>query len=168
MKKKIGILALVLAVLMCFLTVGAFATGEDSGNSQIPFVDSDEITPEYPDVQTEADLFEEFEKMFGEGSGKILSIAMFGVFFMSLFFPALITVIVFGILNGKTKKKIKEYERFFGPVPQSVPTYYNPNINNTPYAATPVNPTGVPMGTAPTGNTYTPQNDVNNQQGGSF
>ncbi len=129
MKKKIGILALVLAIAMCLFTVSAFA-GEDNASSQMPFVDSEKISPEYPDVQTEADLIEEFEKMFGEGSGKILGVSMVGVFFMSLFIPALITVIVFGVLNGKTRKKIKEYERFFGPMPQFTPAQYSPNMNN--------------------------------------
>lgn len=165
MKKKVGILCLVLAIAMCFFTVSAFATDGDIENSQMPFVDSEQISPEYPDIQTEADLIEEFEKMFGEGSGKILSIAMVGVFIMPLFIPALIVAIVFSVLNGKTKKKIKEYERFFGPVPQNMPNTYNPNPYN--YQSQPVNTTNVPMGTAPAGN-YTPQNDVNNQQGGSF
>ena len=54
MKRKLSFLAIVLVVLMCFLTVGAFAA-DDSGNSQMPFVDSDQITPEHPDVQTETD-----------------------------------------------------------------------------------------------------------------
>lgn len=130
MKKKAVIFVLFLTVLMCFFSVGAFAAGEESGNSQMPFVDSEEISPEFPDVQTEADLIEEFEEMFGEGSGKILNVAMLGVFFMSLFIPALITVIVFGVLNGKTRKKIKEYERFFGPMPQFTPAQYSPNMNN--------------------------------------
>lgn len=130
MKKKIGILAFVLAIVMCFLTVGAFGAGEENGNSQMPFVESEQISPEHPDIQTEADLIEEFEEMFGEGSGKILNVAMIGVFFMSLFIPALITVIVFGVLNGKTRKKIKEYERFFGPMPQFTPAQYSPNMNN--------------------------------------
>lgn len=166
MKKKIGIFALILAIAMCFFTISAFA-GEDSGNSQMPFVDSDQITPEHPDIQTEADLIEEFEEMFGEGSGKILSVAMVGVFFMSLFIPALITVIVFGVLNGKTKKKIKEYERFFGPIPQFSPSQYYPQMN-VPNVAPSVNFTGAQMGTAPAGNPYIPQNDVNNQHGGQF
>ncbi len=166
MKKKIGILALVLALLMCFFTISAFA-GEDNRNSKMPFVDSDQITPEYPEIQTEDALMEEFERMFGEGGGKVLIVTMIGAFFMSLFFPALVIVIVFGVINSKTKKKIKQYEKFFGPVPQNAPTYYNPNVNNTPYAATPVNPTGVPMGTTPAGNSYIPQNEINNQQGGS-
>lgn len=167
MKKKIGILALVLAIVMCFFTISAFAR-EDNASSQMPYVESDEISPEFPDVQTEADSIEEFEEMFGEGSGKILSVAMVGVFFMSLFIPALVTVIVFGVLNGKTKKKIKEYERFFGPISKYSPSQYSSNINGVPYGATPVNPTGAPMGAAPVGNTYIPQNDVNNQQGGQF
>lgn len=167
MKKKIGFLAIVLVIAMCFFTISTFA-GEDNSSSQMPFVDSDQISPEFPDVQTEADLIEEFEEMFGEGSGKILSVAMVGVFFMSLFIPALVTVIVFGVLNGKTKKKIKEYERFFGPIPKFSPSQYSSNINGAPYGATSINPTGAPMGAAPVGNTYIPQNDVNSQQGGQF
>ena len=165
MKKKIGILALVLAIVMCFLTVGAFAAGEESGNSQMPFVESEQISPEHPDIQTEADLIEEFEEMFGEGSGKILNIAMVGVFIMPLFIPALIVVIVFGVLNSKTKKKIKEYNRFFGPVPQNIPNMYNSNPYN--YQTQIVNTTNVPMGATPTGN-YASQIDINNQQGGEF
>ena len=164
MKRKIVILSFILAIVMCFFTISAFA-GEASGNSQMPFVDSEEISPEFPDVNTEADLIEDFEEMFGEGSGKILSIAMVGVFFMPLFIPALIVAIVFSVLHGKTKKKIKEYERFFGPVPQNIPNMYNPNPYN--YKTQPVNTTNAPMGTAPTGD-YVPQIDVNNQQGGQF
>ena len=125
MKKKIGILALILAIAMCFFTISAFA-GEDSGNSQMPFVDSEQISPEHPDVQTEADLMEDFEEIFGEGGAKIFGVSMVGALFMSLFLPALVVVIVFGVLNGKTKKKIKEYERFFGPVPQKMPNTYTP------------------------------------------
>ncbi len=167
MKRKISIFALVLAVLMCFLTIGAFAA-EENGSSQMPFVESDEISPEHPDIQTEADMMEEFEEIFGEGGGKIFMVAMVGTMFMSLFLPALVLVIVFGVLNSKTKKKIKEFERFFGPVPQNVPTNYIPNTNNVAYQGQPVNPTGAPMGTAPAGNPYVPQNDMNNQQGGQF
>ncbi len=165
MKKKIGIIILVLAISMCLFTLSASA-GEDNASSQMPFVDVEEISPEFPDFNTEADLIEDFEEMFGEGSGKILSVAMVGVFFMPLFIPALIVAIVFSVLNGKIKKKIKEYERFFGPVPQNAPNMYNPNPYN--YQTQPVNTTNVPMGTAPAENTYIPQNDVNNQQGGQF
>lgn len=167
MKKKIGFLALVLAIAMCFFTISAFAADEN-GNSQMPFVDSDQITPEHPDIQTEADLIEEFEEILGEGGAKVFTVAMVGALFMSLFFPALIIVIVFGVLNSKTRKKVKEFERFFGPVPQNAPRYYNPDMNNVNYQAQPVNQTGAPMGTAPVGNPYVPQNDINNQQGGQF
>ncbi len=167
MKKKIGILALILALLLCFLTISVFA-GEDIGNSQMPFVDSDQITPEHPDIQTEDALMEEFEKMFGDSGGKILIVTLIGTLFMSLFFPALIITIVFGVLNSKTKKKVKEYERFFGSVSQNTPAKYISNVNNAPYTVPPVNPTGVPMGTTPLGNTYISQNDLNKQQGGQF
>ena len=166
MKRKILISAIILAVLTCFLTVGVFAA-EDNASSQMPFVDTEEISPEYPDVQTEEDLMEEFEAMFGEGSDKILSVAMIGVFVMPLFIPALIVAIVFAVLNGKAKRKIKEYERLFGPVPQNISNTYNPGYYNMNYQSQPVNPTNVPMGNAPAGN-YVPQGDVNNQQGGSF
>ena len=165
MKKKIGILALILAIAMCFFTISAFA-GDDNASSQMPFVESEQITPEFPDVQTEADLMEEFEEMFGEGGAKIFTVAMVGAVFMSLFLPALAVVIIFGVLNGKTKKKIKEYERFFGTIPQNISNTYNPNPYN--YQSQPVNTTNAPMGTAPAGNAYIPQNDVNNQQGGQL
>ena len=133
----------------------------------MPFVDAEEISPEFPDVQTEGDLMEEFEAMFGENSGKILGVTMAGAFTMSLFLPALVVVIIFGVLNSKTKKKIKEYERFFSSVPQNAPITYNNGSYNGNYYSQPVNPTNAPMGNAPTGN-YVPQGDVNNQQGGSF
>lgn len=164
MKKKIGILALVLAIVMCFFTISAFA-GENSGNSQMPFIDSDQITPEHPDVQTEADLMEEFEKVFGEGGEEFFIAVVIGTLFSSLFFPAIIIAIVFTVLNSNIKKKIKEYERFFGPVSQNSQSYYNPNVNNMAYQSQPVNPTGTPIGTTPV---YMPQNDMNNQQGGQF
>ena len=167
MKRKIGILALVLVIGMCFFTVSAFA-GEDSGNSRIPFVDSDEISPEYPDIQTDEDLFEQFEELFGEDSGAFMIAIIIGTAFSSLFFPAVIVIIVFAILHSNAKKKLKEYERFFGPVTKNQPTYYNPNAYAAHYATPPVNPTGMPMGTASVVNPYTSQNDVNNQQGGSI
>lgn len=166
MRKKIGIFALVLAVLMCFLTISSIAISEENGNSQMPFVDSDEITPEHPDIQTEDEAMEVFEEMFGENGVVIFAVAMVGGLFMSLFFPALVVVIVFGVLNSNTKKKIKEYERLFGFIPQNAPRYYN--SNNMAYQRQTINPTGSPMGTAPVGNPYVPQNDINNQQGGSF
>ena len=164
MKKKIGILALVLAILMSFFTISVFATENDIGKSPMPFVDTDEIAPEHPDVQTEADLMEDFEEIFGEAGGKLFAVAMVGALFMSLFLPALVIVIVFGVLNSKTKKKIKEYQRYFGPVTQNVPNMYNSNYYNYQQS---VNPTNVPVGTDLSGN-YAPQNDVNYQQGGSF
>ena len=108
MKKKIGILTLVIAIAMCFFTISAFAISEENRNSQMPFVDSDQISPEYPDVQTEADLMEDFEEIFGDFSGPMLffAISMFASTF--LFLPALITMIVFIVLNNSTKKKIRE------------------------------------------------------------
>ena len=126
MKRKLSIFALVLAVLTCFLTVNAFAA-EDGVSSQMPYVETEEILPEYPVVTPEGDLMEEFEEMFGENGGKILGVAMVGAFTMSLFLPALVIVIIFGVLNSKTKKKIKEFERFFGPVPQNAPNTYSNN-----------------------------------------
>jgi len=166
--KKIGILALILAVLMCLLTVGAFA-GSNKGNSQIPFVDSEQITPQYPEIQTEDDLMEEFERMFGESAKSLLSVILLGIVVSTLFFPCLVVVIVFAVLNSKIKKKISEYKRFFGPVPQNSSAHYNQNYNNTPYyVAQPVNTTNTPMGTQPTGNTYVPESNQNNWQGGQF
>ena len=165
MKKKIGILALILVIAMSVFTISAFAEGKDNASSQMPFVESEQISPEFPDVQTEADLMEEFEEMFGEGGAKIFTVAMVGAVFMSLFLPALAVIIIFGVLNGKTKKKIKEYERFLGPVPQNIPNTYNPNPYN--YQSQPVNTTNAPMGTVPAGD-YVPQSDVNNQQGGNY
>lgn len=168
MKRKLSIFALILAVLTCFLTVSAFAISEESGNSQMPFVDADEITPEFPDVQTEADLFEEFEEVFGEQGGKMMGMVIMLFISMFLFLPSLVVMIIFIVLNSNTKKKIREYERFFGPASQNTLRYYNQNSYNPNYYEQSVNPTNAPMGTAPTGNFYAPQNDVNNQQGGQF
>lgn len=167
MKRKLSFLAIVLVVLMCFLTIGAFAA-DDSGNSQMPFVDSDQITPEHPDVQTETDLIEEFEETFGDMGGGMIFCFISMMLGSILFFPSLVIMIVFIILNSNIKKKVREYERFFGPMSNNSPRYYNPNMNNMAYQSQPVNPTGTPMGTAPAGNPYVPQNDINNQQGGSF
>lgn len=166
MKRKISICALVLAVLMCFLTVSAFAATEDNASSQMPFVETDEISPEYPDIQTEEDAMEVFEDMFGEGGEEFFIAVVIGTLFSSLFFPALIIAIVFAVLHSNAKKKVKEYERFFGPISQNAPRYYNLNIKA--YQSQPVNPTCAPMGTAPADNPYIPQNDINNQQGGQF
>ena len=123
MKKKIGFLALFIAILMCFFTVSAFAAGDENGNSQMPFVDSEEILPEFPDVQTETDIFEEFEEVFGEDSGAFVIAIIIGSLFSVLFFPAVIVIVIFAILLNNAKKELKEYERFFGPAPQI-------NVNN--------------------------------------
>ena len=168
MKKKIGILALILAIAMSVFTISAFAEGKDNASSQMPFIDSDQISPEHPDIQTEADLIEEFEEIFGESSGPMAFVFISMFLSMFLFLPSLITMIVFIILNSNAKKKVREYEKFFGPIPQNASAYYNHNINNVPYGAQPVNPTNIPMGTAPAGNSYVPQNDINSQQGGQF
>ncbi len=168
MKRKIGIFALVFVIALSFFTVSAFAEG-DNANSKIPFEESDEIFPEHPEIQTEEELMEEFEEMFGEGGEKILIVTIIGILVSLLFIPCLITVIVFAVLNSKTKKKIREYERFFGPIPENVPGYYNPNYNNNPYYGTQsVNPMNTPMGVPPSGNPYVPENDVNKWQGGQF
>lgn len=166
MKKKIGILALILAIAMCFFTINALA-GEDSGNSQMPFYENEEISPEHPDIQTEADLIEEFEEIFGEFSGPMAFVFISMFLSMFLFLPSLITMIVFIILNSNAKKKVREYEKFFGPIPQNASAYYNPDVKNAPYATQPVNPTNIPMGTAPAGNSYFLQNNANISKGGS-
>lgn len=168
MKRNLSFFALVLAVLMCFLTVGVFAVGEDTGNSQMPFYEDEEISPEHPDIQTEADLIEEFEEIFGEFSGPMAFVFISIFLSVFLFLPSLITMIVFIILNSNAKKKVREYEKFFGPIPQNASAYYNPDVKNVPYTTQPVNTTNIPMGTAPAGNPYIPQNDANNQQGGQF
>lgn len=168
MKKKIVILALILAIAMSVFTISAFAEGKDNASSQMPFVDSEQISPEHPDVQTEADLFEEFEEIFGEQGGKMAGIVIMVFITMLLFFPSLVVMIIFIVLNSNTKKKLREYERFFGPAPQNTTRYYNQNTYNPNYQSQAVNPTGAPMGTAPAGNPYVPQYDVNNQQGGQF
>ena len=174
MKKRLLITTLILAILACFLTVGVFAT-EDNISSEMPFVVEDEdIMPEYPVVESEDDALAYFEEIFGENGEKFFNLVMVGATVMSLFFPLLIVVIVFGVLNRKTKKKIKEYEKFFGPVPQNAPNAYNPSYCNTqayqPYSANSnfQQPTGSAqqMGCTPAGN-YVPQGN-NNQQGGSF
>ncbi len=166
MKKKIGILALVLAIVMCFFTISAFAAGDENGNFQMPFSDSEQVTPEHPDIQTEVDLFEEFEEVFGDLGGEMVFLMLSITLSIFLFFPALVLMIVFIIFNNNTKKKVREYERFFGPLPENKGNYYNPYVNNAPYGTQPVNPSNIPIGTAPAGNQYIPQNDVNNQQGG--
>ncbi len=166
--KKIGILALFLAVLMCFLTIGAFA-GSNKGSSQMPFVDSDQIAPQYPEIQTEDEFMEEFEKVFGESGKVILGVTILGIAVATLFLPCLVLVIIFAVLNSKAKKKIREYERFFGPLPQNSSVYYNQNYSNNPYYGTqPVNTMNTPMGTQPIGNTYVPESNQNNWQGGQF
>lgn len=53
--------------------------------------------------------------------------------FMLLFTPALVVMIVFAVLNGKTKKKIKEYE-----MKMSAPAYFaQPNVANLNYQPQP-------------------------------
>ncbi len=168
MNKKFGILAIVLTVLMCFLSISVFAAGDDMENSQMPFVDSEQISPNHPEIQTEEDFMEDFENLFGNGGEEFFIATVAGILFSFLFFPGIVLVVVFAVLNSKTKKKIKDYERFFGPLSGKQSAYYNQNMYNAPYGSQPVNSTGAPMGTIPTGNIYIPQNDVNNQQGGQI
>ena len=175
MKKRLLITALLISALMCILTVGVFAA-EENAPSQMPYFDVDDVVPENPEVEMDEGIMEMYEELFGEHASKIYAVTMAGATCISLFFPLLIITIVLGVMNSRAKKKIKEYQRFFGPVPQGAPASYNPNTYNpnpacNPYNYNnyqqPVNTSNTPMGSAPVGN-YATQVNENNQQGGSF
>lgn len=173
MKKRLLLTSVIIAALMCLLTVGVFAAGENAP-SQMPYFDVEEVIPENPEVETEEGIMDMYEELFGEHAAKIYAVTMAGAACISLFFPLLIITIVLGVMNSRTKKKIKEYQRFFGPMPQNAPVLYNQNTYNpngynsySAYNQQPVNTAAAPMGSAPVGN-YIPQGNENNQQGGSF
>lgn len=169
MKRKAVILALVFSFIFCFFAVTAFA--EDSGNV-LPFAENEEIMPVNPELEYgEEDLEEFYEELFGESAGVMLAAVISMMISMLLFVPALVVMIIFLVLNGKTKRKVKDYERMFGGAPYAPagvisnqygapagPYQYQPQVNS-------VNTTYSPLGTAPGA---VNMNDTENEQGGQM
>lgn len=146
MKKFTAIVSLAVALLLCLGTVGVFAASEASA-----VADGDTLYSDY--YFADESVEEIFEEMLGEGAVKLLPVVMVAAVCMLLFIPALIVMIVFIVLNSKTKKKLREYERLYGDVPDGSRLY---NPNNGQFGSAPFIPT----------NNYPPYN--NGQQGGQF
>lgn len=156
--KKAVILSLVLALVLCFFGVTAFA-GADA-NSELPQTWSGPA-PVYPELEYgDEDVDAALEEIFGENSGILMAATICLMISFLLFVPSLVVMIVFIVLNSKTKKKLREYERAFGILPDNHTGFmpYQP-VQNMPYANQPINNPGVPYGAS------TAQS---NQQGGQF
>lgn len=157
--KKTVILSLVLALVVCFCTVTAFASAD--GNSALPYTQWEEAVPSNPELEySDEDLNAVIEEMFGENSGILMAATICITISFLLFVPALVLMIVFIVLNSKTKKKLREYERAFGVLPQNaIGVIPNQPVQNMTYSNQPINNAGVPYGANPA---------QNNQQGGQF
>lgn len=168
MKRKIGIFALVLVLIMSLFTVTAFA---EENFSQLPYSQAETVD----DFGT---VDEYYEDMFGEASGTMLGavLCMFICFF--LFIPLVVTMIILIVINSKTKKKLSEYKFIYGDIsetpyyPQNNYYGYSP-VQNAPYQPVQpvqpvtqpnVMPNTSPMGVNPSGSV--PQGNENIQQGG--
>ncbi len=165
MKRKIGIFALVLVLIMSLFTVTAFA---EENFSQLPYSQAETVD----DFGT---VDEYYEDMFGEASGTMLGavLCMFICFF--LFIPLVVTMIILIVMNSKTKKKLREYKFIYGDI-SDTPHYPQNNYGYAPYQpAQPVQPVQPvtqpnvmpntsPMGVNPSGSV--PQGNENIQQGG--
>lgn len=165
MKRKIGILALVLVLVMSLFTVTAFA---EENFSPLPY-SQEEALEDFGTVD------EYYEDMFGEASDTVLGavLCMFICFF--LFIPLVVTMIILIVMNSKTKKKLREYKFIYGEI-SDIPRYPQNNYGYAPYQqeppVTPVQPVTQPnvmpdvspMGVNPSG--IVPQGNENIQQGG--
>lgn len=112
MKKAKIILALVLVMIFTF-SVTAFATGDTEVYGGEAVQEGDVFNYEYDDGVYEE---ESFEDVFGEDSGSILALSFVMVISMMLFFPALVVMIIFIVMNNKTANKIRAYELAYGVV----------------------------------------------------
>ena len=119
MKKITVILALVLVLIFSFGCVTAFACETIS------------LSKYATDEPYTTHLLEDlFESLFGEYGKELLVITVISSFCIMLFLPALALMIVFIVLNNKTKKKIKQYEylQAYNPV---TPTDFSGNVSQT-------------------------------------
>ncbi len=170
MKRKVIILGLVFSLIFSLFAVTAF--GAEEAGEVLPFAENEEIVPVNPELEYgDEDLSAIYEELFGESGGIMLISVFIAVICVLLFTPLLIIMIIFLVLNSKTKRNVKDYQRMFGAVPQAsigmMQSQYQVPVNNYPYQsqAQSVNPTGVPFGSTPgTVNI----NEVNNEQGGQI
>ena len=95
--KKAVILSLVLALVLCFFGVTAFA-GADA-NSELPQTWSGPA-PVYPELEYgDEDVDAALEEIFGENSGILMTATICLMISFLLFVPSLVFMIVFIILN---------------------------------------------------------------------
>lgn len=132
MKNGMKIFTVFLSLIFLFgvLSVVGFAVTEET-------VSSPDGEYAFGGVDEYGDFDEEFSggvpDDLNENETKIIFLLAISVlFFGLLFFPALILVIVFAVLNSKQKKKLHEYEMRFQYFPQQNPVNYaeNYNMNN--------------------------------------
>ncbi len=170
MKKFASIISLVIVIVLSLGAVVAFAGSADT---------AEDLIPGYGDIYdfssgegtTEEMLDSILEELIGEGADELLPLVIVSSFCMFAFVPVLMVMIIFIVLNSKTKKKIREYENIYGPVPdnsQMIPKQYQNGGNAYGYGAYNTNPGAVENHSVPS---YIPQNNYpqeNNQQGGQF
>ncbi len=158
MKKATVILSMVLVLILSFGTVTAFASGAEF--DEIPY------TYETEDIYADEDIEAMLESTFGEYAGDLVGLVIVASICMLLFVPVLAIMIVFIVLNNKTKKKLREYQKLQVYTPVNVSgifsqtgTIQNPQPVNTNA------PMGVNPGSIPNAE---PQNVNINEQGGQF
>ncbi len=158
MKKATVILSMVLVLILSFGTVTAFASGAEF--EEIPY------TYDTQDIYADEDIEAMLEGTFGEYASGLVGIIVVSSICMLLFVPALAVMIVFIVLNNKTKKKLREYQKMqmYAPVNVSGIFSQTSTIQNTQPVNTNTSPMGVNPGSIP--NTE-PQNNIN-EQGGQF
>lgn len=158
MKKVSLILSLVLTLLLAFGTVTAFANGAEI--EEIPY------NFETEDIYADEDINEMLESVFGEFGEEIIGLAVISSMCLLLFVPVLVVMIVFIVLNSKTKKKIREYQnlQLYAPVNVSGIFSQSGNFQNPP----PVNVTPEPAGNNPVDYQNTVPKNNSNEQGGKF
>lgn len=161
MKKATVILSMVLILILSFGTVTAFASGVEF--EEIPY------TYDTQDIYGDEDIEAMLEGTFGEYASGLVGIIVVSSICMLLFVPALAVMIVFIVLNNKTKKKLREYQKMqmYAPVaPVNVCGIFSQT--NTMQNPQPVNTNAAPMGVNPCSiPNAEPQNNIN-EQGGQF
>ena len=187
MKKSFAVISVVLVMLLSLGTLTAFASSfeeEFASAFEESFESSFEESFEsgLQGESSEEIITSALEEALGEGAKELLPVVIVSTICLLSFFPALIVMIIFIVLNSKTKKQISEYERIYGPVENiNMAPGFNPYMNQgnyNPYGVNnaPVQPqnTSIPSyipqennkPQEPTIPSYIPQE--NNQQGGQF
>lgn len=169
MKKFASVVFLVIVISLFLGAVVAFAGSADM---------AEELIPGYGDIydfsfegSTDDEIGAMVEEIIGEGADELLPLVLASSFCILAFVPVLTVMIIFIVLNSKTKKRIREYENIYGPVPdnsQMLPNQYQNGGNAYGYGAYNTNSGAGQNYSVPS---YIPQNNYpqeNNQQGGQF